>query len=57
MTGICTVDIKCNMELLSVAFNPSTTYLPWTGTLRPWSIIILKACKNIGNEFNAVAHL
>ena len=45
-----TVSIRWNINLLSVAFSPSTTYLPCRGALILWPIIILKDYDNRVNK-------
>ena len=55
--GSSKVDINWKIDLLLLAFRPSTNYLSFTGALTPRLIIILKACDNIDNNYNAVEYL
>ena len=45
------------MNLLPVAFRPSTNAMLYTGALIPESINILKDCDNIEKKCKAVAHI
>ena len=55
--GSCTVDINCNINLLTVLLRPSTTSLKFPGAFIPWPIITEHLCDNMDNNYNTVAHI